>query len=154
MRVPVTTGDAPTRARALRRAVLALAAVSPAVVLTGCDRPLPAVTLAADGGSVRTEATTWCDDVACSERAVAVPELGVHPGEWVLVGVDTTVAERPWHVVVDGRALPPVSTGRTTYELTAPHLQPGERQVVEVIAPDPSPERPPGRWTLHLVARD
>lgn len=136
--------------------LLAVAAVLP---LSGCERPLPAVTVAADAGSVRVEASSWCpaatDEETCLTRKQPVPTLAAHPGGWMIVNVDEQIAERGWRVLVDGQPQPPVLTGRTAYRLEARHLLPGERKTIEVQALDGSGPagRATGSWTFHILPR-
>ncbi|RJK97604.1 hypothetical protein [Vallicoccus soli] len=138
----------------MKRSLGALAAVVAAPVLAGCERPVPAVTLAADAGSVRTTAAAWCWGPAgpCVDRPSDVPGLPVRAGDWLLVAVDPDVVERGWRVLLDGVPQPPV-TGTTTLELVAPRVAPGGRVEVVVEALGGPGGGPSGRWALQLLPR-
>lgn len=141
-----------------RHSAVALLVVLGMLGLSGCQQPLPGVTLAGDAGSVRVEASSWCpnadDDRTCVQRTQTAPTtLPVRPGGWIGIGVDVDVAERGWRLLLDGQPQPPHPPGYTYHRLEARHLLPGERKHIEVQALDGTgrTDRITGSWTVHVT---
>lgn len=99
---------------ARRRPAAALGAVAALVLLSGCERPTPLVTLYASGKSINDRAFSFCfegqDPAAAPGTAGAcrydvgggrLPELlRVEPGDEVLVDVAKDLADAGWQVVL------------------------------------------------------
>lgn len=120
------------RSYATRRAGLALAAAAALVAgLTGCEKPLPSVsmftttntTVLSSENIVREEAICWAFDPA--ERVQAddctpdrLPTLKVVPGDVVGISVDPVVAERTWYPAIGESALSGAPLTETYFRFT------------------------------------
>lgn len=80
-------------------------------LLSACEKPVPTVTVASVGGSVRAEPICWSRTSAtpigeeCRLDSTLVGSLEVTPGEFVGISVDKQVAESGWVVSVNGRRI-------------------------------------------------
>lgn len=84
-----------------RRRVLAAASAAVAALgLTGCEKPLPIVTVQSGTTVEVAEARSWCFGEAPGEKCVqgeqAATELEAKPGQIVSVDVSKEVADRGW----------------------------------------------------------
>lgn len=98
------------------RKLLWLVAVIP--LLAACQQPVPAVTAATIGDSVRAEAICWSAQPSaplgdqCRLDASLIKELAVVPGEFVGFSVDKEIAEAGWIVRINGQQVTGVLTSR------------------------------------------
>ena len=98
---------------------VALVAALALLVLAGCEKPNPSVTLVSGSTSVRAEAVCWThdgspvigsegcsqDDLVSAVNSASLPTLPVTPGATFGISVDSEVAEAGWYVaiIVDGQ---------------------------------------------------
>jgi hypothetical protein len=102
-----------------RRTAAALGVVSAGLlVLSGCDKPTPLATVTVGTDSVHTEAACYNDgkplDAAatktCSAKKKDVKSIKVDPDATVRIGVDPTIADKGWTLLMNGQPLTAKST--------------------------------------------
>jgi hypothetical protein len=86
--------------RIAARAVGVGAAAAGALLLTGCDKPVPKITVQAGSFSTTITPTTYCFDRGhCrASTRIDLPVVGTGPDDKVLVDVPREVAGRGWSV--------------------------------------------------------
>ncbi|MEU3983069.1 DUF2771 domain-containing protein [Streptomyces sp. NPDC026672] len=105
----MTMRSAPRR----RRAVAAAGAVSAGLlVLSACDKPTPMATITVGTSSVSSEATCYNDGDALDAAALTkcikntdIKSIKVDPDETVRFGVDPTIADSSWTILMNGQPL-------------------------------------------------
>ena len=149
-----------------RSLAIALVALSP-LVLAGCEKPYPGVTVWSGTSSEHVEALCWQPEeiggLTANECANDVLEtagsgqgleaLEVAPGATVGVSVDPIVAEGGWSLQIAGQTL---ATGltETYYRFTFPEqvATEGAGYTLQVIAAA-KPNGARGYWFFQLVPR-
>ncbi len=85
-----------------RRTFATALSVGALLLLAGCEKPTPGVTVVSGGTSVHTEATTFCRDGQsveqrnCVENTDRNPVLRVQQGALVGIDVDKDLSEHGW----------------------------------------------------------
>jgi hypothetical protein len=149
-----------------RSLAIALVALSP-LVLAGCEKPYPGVTVWSGTSSEHTEALCWqpeeqggltakeCanDILETAGSGQGITALEVAPGATVGVSVDPIVAEGGWSLQIAGQTL---ATGltETYYRFTFPEqvAAEGPGYTLQVIAAA-RPNGARGYWFFQLVPR-
>jgi len=149
-----------------RSLAIALVALSP-LVLAGCEKPNPGVTVWSGTSSKHVEALCWQHEEVggltpreCAEDVLAsagagegIASLEVAPGETVGVSVDPVVAEGGWSLQIAGQTLASGLT-ETYYRFTFPEqvATEGTGFTLQVIAAA-RPNGARGYWFFQLVPR-
>lgn len=95
-----------------RRTALSAGAVTAAtLVLAGCDKPTPRVTVQSGTTVVTTEASRYQRGGKVQTFSRSVPSLPVHEGDRVAIDVPAGLAHDGWIVVVDATQLTPIESG-------------------------------------------
>lgn len=130
-----------------------------ALLLTGCQKPTPAVTVATVGKSERTQAICWSAEAStpigsdCSLNSSLIGNLSVTPGEFVGFSVDKEIAESGWVVVVNGaRVTDAVLVSRYFRFSTAENSFAKGPLEVEIYALT-TDNKPRGVWAFTLAGR-
>lgn len=149
-----------------RPLAIALLALSP-MLLAGCEKPFPGVTVWSGTSSEHEPAVCWQAEESgglgpreCAEDVLAaagagedVASLEVSPGGTVGISVDPVVAENGWSVEIAGQSL---ATGltETYYRFTFPEqvTTEGPGFTLQVTA-QAQPEGARGYWFFQLVPR-
>jgi hypothetical protein len=149
-----------------RSLAIALVALSP-LVLTGCEKPNPGVTVWSGTSSEHVQALCWqpkelggltpkeCaeDVLAAAGSGQGITALEVAPGETVGISVDPVVADSGWSLQIAGQTL---ATGLTDtyYRFTFPETvaTEGAGYTLQVIAAA-KPNGARGYWFFQLVPR-
>lgn len=149
-----------------RSLAIALVALSP-LVLAGCEKPYPGVTVWSGTSSEHSEALCWqpakvggltakeCanDVLETAGSGQGIDVLEVAPGATVGVSVDPVVAEGGWSLQIAGQTL---ATGLTDtyYRFTFPETvaTEGAGYTLQVIAAA-KPNGARGYWFFQLVPR-
>jgi hypothetical protein len=149
-----------------RSLAIALVALSP-LVLAGCEKPNPGVTVWSGTSSEHVQALCWqpkelggltpkeCaeDVLAAAGSGQGITALEVAPGETVGVSVDPVVAEVGWSLQIAGQTL---ATGLTDtyYRFTFPETvaTEGAGYTLQVIAAA-KPNGARGYWFFQLLPR-
>jgi hypothetical protein len=149
-----------------RSLAIALVALSP-LVLAGCEKPYPGVTVWSGTSSEHTQALCWqpeevggltakeCanDVLETAGSGQGITALEVAPGATVGVSVDPVVAEGGWSLQIAGQTL---ATGltETYYRFTFPEqvAAEGPGYTLQVIAAA-RPNGARGYWFFQLVPR-
>jgi hypothetical protein len=149
-----------------RSLAIALVALSP-LVLAGCEKPYPGVTVWSGTSSEHTQALCWqpeeqggltakeCanDILETAGSGQGITALEVAPGATVGVSVDPIVAEGGWSLQIAGQTL---ATGltETYYRFTFPEqvAAEGPGYTLQVIAAA-RPNGARGYWFFQLVPR-
>jgi hypothetical protein len=151
-----------------RRAGLALAAaVALAASLTGCEKPLPSVSMftttnlsvLSSDNIVREEAICWAFDPA--ERVQAddctpdrLPTLEVVPGDVIGISVDPVVAERTWYPAIGESALSgaPLTETYFRFTLTESDLADGALDLrIVALGAGEQDRQASGLWVLRIA---
>ncbi|MGX2995427.1 DUF2771 domain-containing protein [Streptomyces sp. JNUCC 64] len=108
------SAPASARSRRLRRTVAAAGAVSAALlVLSACEKPTAVATVTVGDESVNSEAVCYQDGKAikpadvekCLKDTEDVKSIEVDPDETVRFGVDPSIAEKEWTILLNGQRL-------------------------------------------------
>lgn len=150
-----------------RRSLAFAMVVASPVLLSGCQKPNPGVTIWSGTSSEHTQAVCWQaeEDTAltpreCAEDVLAtaaagsgIPVLDVSPGNTVGISVDPVVAESGWSAQIAGQTLVTDVT-ETYHRFTFPEqvATTGEGFTLQVIA-TASPTGARGHWFFQLVPR-
>lgn len=109
----------------IRRAASTLGALSLGLVaLTACDKPTAMATVTVGGKTVQAEASDTCYDggkklsqsvfIACLQKT-PTHHITVPVGDQVRIGVDPSIADKGWLVVVNTTLLTPEALKDKTY---------------------------------------
>ncbi|MGW0631899.1 DUF2771 domain-containing protein [Streptomyces sp. NPDC002758] len=101
-----------------RRAVAVAGAVSAGLlVLSACEKPTPIATITVGTNSVNSEATCYNDGDALATAALAecikntdIKSIKVDPDDTVRFGVDPSIADSGWTILMNGQPLTDSST--------------------------------------------
>ncbi len=147
-----------------RRFLAIAVAVTPPLLLAGCQKPNPGVTVWSGTSSEHASAVCWqregaaltagecAEDVLASAAAgIGIPVLEVTPGNTVGISVDPVVAESGWSVQIAGQPVVTDVTG-TYHRFTFPEQVPtdGSGYTLQVTA-QAEPNGIRGRWFYRLV---
>lgn len=144
-----------------RRLAAALTAGAAGILLTGCERPAPIVTVVSGTHSDWKEADVFCfeeqsfEDGDCAQRADGPVEIPVTPGERVGVDVGKGVVERGWFIELAGTGEPQrseVFEDKHYFAFTAPGIGPeGATLTVRTLGAAGEQGPPSGEWVFRLV---
>jgi hypothetical protein len=149
--------------RRSRLALLSLTAVVGALVLTGCEKPAPGVSVFAGTTTEYRPAVCWAFDGEaleagdCAQDVIteastgdAVATIPVVPGETIGISVDPKVADAGWSPVIGQQRLVSTPLDTTYYRFTYPDLQeiPAEGVLLQIVAG--RGESAKGIWVFRL----
>jgi len=132
-----------------RLALLATITFVGALVLTGCEKPAPGVSVFAGTTTEYRQAVCWAFDAEalepgdCAQDVIteasagnAVATIPVVPGETIGISVDPKVADAGWSPVIGQQRLVSTPLGTTYYRFTYPDLQeiPAEGVLLQIVA--------------------
>lgn len=156
-------GSSTMRHRRAPAFAVALALTS-LLVISGCEKPAPGVTVVSSTNSAYREALCWSWDAeplspeSCAQDLVTsaleggeVARIPVVPGNTIGISVDPQVAEAGWYPVVGSQRLTQVPVTTTYYRFTYPDLQevPAAGVPLQVVAGEG--ESTLGLWVFQLV---
>jgi hypothetical protein len=140
----------PARPTKTRRIALAAATVAAAsLVLTGCEKPAPGVSVFAGTTTKYQEAVCWAFDAEslapgdCAQDVIteastgeALANIPVVPGETIGISVDPKVADAGWSPVIGQQRLTSTPLDTTYYRFTYPDLQeiPADGVLLQIVA--------------------
>jgi hypothetical protein len=149
--------------RRSRLVLLSLTAVVGALVLTGCEKPAPGVSVFAGTTTEYRPAVCWAFDGEaleagdCAQDVIteastgdAVATIPVVPGETIGISVDPKVADAGWSPVIGQQRLVSTPLDTTYYRFTYPDLQeiPAEGVLLQIVAG--RGESAKGIWVFRL----
>ncbi len=127
------------------------------VAVAGCQKPLPEVTVTADGKSVSAQPTRYCfagQSAAknnCRGSNEATNEIRVNSTDAVSIDVPPSVASSGWYVVLNNqRNQKPLHTHYIRIPLNASGLETG-RLDFQVFQAGQTAQEFKGAWTFTLV---
>jgi hypothetical protein len=150
-----------------RRRLLAVASAAVAVAaLTGCEKPLPIVTVVSGADSEWKEADVFCfegqslEQDECVQGVSSPTRIEVSPGQTVGIDVDREIVERGWYIQLagpggEGQAQQSgVQEDKHYFSFTAQQLEAtGLRLTVVAVGEDGPGGAPSGEWAFDLVPR-
>ena len=140
-----------------RSAILACVLASSALVLVGCEKPTPGVTVWAGTSSDHREAQCWSFDPAipvdgklCSADAQSTGNVKVTP-DTIGISVDPVVAEVGWIPILEGKPLvaQPLRVTYYSFALAEADLQAVKHLQIVSIGADAKSAR--GVWNFNLT---
>ena len=141
----------------------ALIAVSAALLLTGCEKPAPGVSVFSGTTTEHRQAVCWafesdalepgnCAQELLTEASAGdvVARIPVVPGDTVGISVDPKVAEAGWTPVIGQQRLTSTPLDTTYYRFTYPDLQevPADGVLLQIVAGRGESTR--GIWVFRL----
>jgi hypothetical protein len=140
------------------RPAVGLALLSP-LLLAGCSKPVPGVTLVAGGKAARTEAACWSfrastpvNQSACN--AAPTTKVKVRPNVTVGISVDKAIREAGWRITIGpqsgGQQLTPTTIKDSYYRFPIGTGLGGQTVPLTVIALDKSGQALRGVWKFEL----
>jgi hypothetical protein len=151
--------------RRSRVLALGLTVVSAALLLSGCTKPNPGVSVWAGTTSLHLQAQCWSPDStialdinACSsvltkeDKAKSIPTLTLKPGATMGISVDVKVAKNGWVAKLGSQTLTPTKVTTTYWRFTYPQLAglPAKNQLV-ILAVGPTTNTYRGVWVFNTV---
>ena len=151
--------------RRSRVLALALTVVSAALLLSGCTKPNPGVSVWAGTKSLHLQAQCWsadstvaldinaCSDVlTAADKAKDIPTLTLRPGSTMGISVDVKVAKNGWIAKLGSTTLIPTKITTTYWRFTYPQLAglPAKNQLV-ILAVGPKTNSYRGVWVFNTV---
>jgi hypothetical protein len=149
-----------------RVAAVAAALALSSLLLAGCDKPGPSITVFSGSTSEHREALCWSPDAGLppeasdclfgeespAQLADYVAVIPVLPGRTIGISVDPEVAEAGWSVTVNGRPLNSRLITDTYYRfaLSEQNLRRGSLQL-QVIGATSTGELTRGNWVFELA---
>lgn len=155
---------APSRSN--RRSQLAgavVVAASAVLLLSGCDKPAPGISVFSGTATEHRQAVCWsfesealepgdCAQDLLTEASAgdAVARIPVVPGDTIGISVDPKVAEAGWTPVIGQQRLTTTPLETTYYRFTYPDLQevPADGVLLQVVAGRGESTR--GIWVFRL----
>lgn len=149
--------------RRSRVALATVVAVSSALVLSGCEKPAPGISVFSGTTTEYRQAVCWafesdalepgdCAQDLLTEASTgdAVARIPVLPGDTVGISVDPTVAKAGWTPVIGQQRLTSTPLETTYYRFTYPDLQevPADGVLLQVVAGRGESTR--GIWVFRL----
>ncbi|WP_131764705.1 hypothetical protein [Candidatus Protofrankia californiensis] len=122
------------------------------VVLTGCDRPTPLVTLQSGGNFVKAHAAQYDHDGAVIRDAgYQAPVLHAVPGSTVNIDVAKSIADKGYFLASNDTRISELIT-EEHYRLTVPDGR-GEVNLTIFQAPHAGSDQASGSWPFRLVVQ-
>ena len=139
------------------RAAAVLSAAGATLVLSGCEKPVPGVSVFSGSHVARAEAVCWAREDGgtvsqeqCSTTTAA--SLGVAPGRTIGISVDKKVADAGWRPAIGTQYLVPRTLHDTYYRFAV-----GEQDLsaaggldLRVVAVDDEGANTRGLWVFKL----
>lgn len=135
------------------------AAVLAPLLLAGCEKPSPSVTIFAGSDSERAEAACWSHDedeaVVQTECGGAATDIPVGAGDVLGISVDKDVHEGSgWQVVINDQPVSQEPLTTSHYKVPVQQGLGGQEYSLKVYALDESGQQPRGVWNFRLVPDD
>ena len=161
--LPGNVGCMPTTRSHRRTRGVAVVAVAAALVLSGCEKPAPGVSVFSGTTTEHRQAVCWAFDAEALEpgdcaqdllteasTGEAVARIPVLPGDTVGISVDPKVAKAGWTPVIGQQRLTSTPLDTTYYRFTYPDLQevPTEGVLLQIVAGRGESTR--GIWVFRL----
>lgn len=133
------------------------------LVLSGCQKPPPAISVWTSGQSSQVTPLCWafesddqklggCDqETLRSNLADDTNVIEVAPGNTVGISVDPDVAEAGWTPIIDGNPLANKPLTTTYFRFTYPLVAPETGAPLQVVAGQGTSPR--GVWSVRLLPR-
>ena len=149
--------------RSRRAALVAATAAAAAVLLSGCEKPAPGVSVFSGTTTEHRKAVCWAfesealDPGQCTQDLLTeasagevVARIPVVPGDTVGISVDPVVAKSGWTPVIGQQRLVSTPLDTTYYRFTYPDLQevPEEGVLLQIVAGRGESTR--GIWVFRL----
>ncbi len=119
------------------------------VLLAGCEKPTPEVTVQGGGTSLRTEPLRYNLDGKTVENRNGPKVLAVRPGQTVNISVDKKVADAGWLVLL-GNKITRIDRGQHHYAFPAPDFANEPEVSLVVFQQPPSGGDATGSWIFTL----
>ena len=162
---PGTVGDMPPAlsTRASRAAASVAIAAAAVLLLAGCEKPAPAISVFSGTTTENRQAVCWafesdalepgnCAQDLLTEASAGdvVARIPVVPGDTIGISVDPTVAKAGWTPVIGQQRLTSNPLDTTYYRFTYPDLQevPADGVLLQIVAGRGESTR--GIWVFRL----
>lgn len=121
------------------------------VLLAGCTKPVPSVTVQSGGTSLRSEAVQYKLDGKLRTDNSGAKVLTVRPGDVVNISVDKATRDAGWVVVLGGAKASPVIEHEFAYTFSVPNFNGASDAPLAVFQQPPGGGEADGAWvfTLH-----
>lgn len=135
----------------IRRPGLFLALIVGALVLVGCTKPTPEVTIQSGGTSLRSEAVNYQRDGKTVTNRAGAKVLDVRPGDNVNISVDKETAEAGWVVLLGGQKISPIlSNDEHHFAFEVPGFSGGSEAALAIFQQPPGGGPAAGSWVFTL----
>jgi hypothetical protein len=131
------------------RPILLAVLASLTVFVAGCQKPVPGVTIAANGTSLRSEATQYVQDGTVRSSNAGAKVLTVRTGDVVNISVDKATKEAGWAVRVGDTAFP-VIEDKFHFAFTVPTFSGTNEVPLAVFQAPPNGGPAAGSWVFTL----
>jgi hypothetical protein len=121
------------------------------LLLAGCTKPIPAVTIQSGDTTLRSEALQYVLDGKTVGNRKGPKVLSVRAGEVVNISVDRAIAQSGWVVVLDRRPYSPIlSNDEHHYSFQAPPLSGTNEVALSIYQQPPNGGVATGLWLFTL----
>jgi hypothetical protein len=121
------------------------------LLLAGCTKPTPAVTIQSGSTTLRSHAVTFQRDGKDVGTRQGPKALTVRPGDVINVSVDRATARAGWVVVLAGQKISPVmANDKHHYSFPAPGFSGGSEAPLAVFQQPPNGGPAAGAWIFTL----
>jgi hypothetical protein len=128
-----------------------LGSVLTLVLLSGCTKPTPAVTVQAGGASLRSEAVRYVLNGKTVGNNEGPKVLTVRPGDNVNISVDKKTANAGWVVLLGGQKISPIlSNDQHHFAFQAPTFSGGTEAALAIFEQPPNGGQASGAWIFTL----
>ncbi|MGA0208718.1 MAG: hypothetical protein ACO3YU_02505 [Candidatus Nanopelagicales bacterium] len=149
--------------RGSRAAAVTVVALAAAVLLSGCEKPAPGVSVFSGTTTEHRQAVCWAfesnalEPGDCAQELLTqasagdvVARIPVVPGDTIGISVDPSVAEAGWTPVIGQQRLTTTPLDTTYYRFTYPDLQevPADGVLLQIVAGRGESTR--GIWVFRL----
>lgn len=153
----------PLTSRRSRAAGAAVVAISAALLLSGCEKPSPGISVFSGTATQWREAVCWSFDAEALEpgdcaqdllteasSGEVVARIPVVPGDTIGISVEPKVADAGWTPVIGQQRLTTTPLDTTYYRFTYPDLQevPADGVLLQIVAG--RGEMTKGIWVFRL----
>jgi hypothetical protein len=139
------------RRRGVSATVLSLLAGS--VVLAGCTKPTPEVTIQSGATTLRSGAVNYQRDGKTITNNAGAKVLTVRPGDYVNISVDKTTASAGWVVLLGGEKLSPIlgnDQHHFAFQAPGPGFAGGAEAPLAIFQSPPNGGPAAGSWVFTL----
>lgn len=146
-----------------RSARVGLAAIAPALVIAGCEKPHPSVSLWSGTKSVNAEAACWNNDPArvgakdclaelqtLASSGATLAALPIRSNGSLGISVDPELAESGWTATIAGQQLTQTPVTETYFRISLPSELPQQDFLLTVAANAPKGGNR-GVWLFKLI---